>query len=60
MIHFTYARLIDPESLTVEKGLIQSINAPAPKTGTIIDCKGLPLAPGTLPWKTARPVKVAM
>ena len=53
MIHFINARLIDPEaltdsigSLTVADGLIQSINAPAPKTGTIIDCQGLPLAPG--------------
>ncbi|MGL6211935.1 MAG: dihydroorotase [Paracoccaceae bacterium] len=53
MIHFTNARLIDPEtrtdtpgSLTVAHGLIQSINAPAPKGAEVIDCHGLPLAPG--------------
>ncbi len=53
MIHFTNARLIDPEaltdrpgSLTVDGGKIIALDAPAPKTATIIDCGGLPLAPG--------------
>jgi len=53
MIHFTNARLIDPDSLTdtpgsltVENGLIAVVNAPAPKGARIIDCHGLPLAPG--------------
>ncbi len=52
-LHLTNARLIDPEaltdspgSLTLHNGLIQAINAPAPKSATIIDCHGLPLAPG--------------
>ena len=53
MIHFTNARLIDPEALTdapgsvtVEDGLIVAINAGASRTGTVVDCKGMPLAPG--------------
>ncbi len=53
MIHFTNARLIDPEtltdspgSLTVENGLIHAINAPAPAGAQIFDCQSLPLAPG--------------
>ena len=53
MIHFTNARLINPEtltddigSLTINGSLIHAINTPAPKTATIIDCHGLCLAPG--------------
>jgi dihydroorotase len=52
-LHLANARLIDPEaltdapgSLTLRDGLIAAINAPAPKDATIIDCRGLPLAPG--------------
>ena len=52
-LHFPNARLIDPEalsdspgSLTLDNGLIQAINQPAPKSARIIDCHGLPLAPG--------------
>lgn len=53
MIHFANARLIDPEalsdapgSLTVADGVITAINGPAPHAARIIDCHGLPLAPG--------------
>jgi len=53
MIHFTNARLIDPQaltdapgSLTVGNGLIRSVNTPAPEGARVIDCNGLPLAPG--------------
>jgi len=53
MIHFTNARLIDPEaltdtpgSLTIADGLIRSINTAAPEGAQIIDCRGLPLGPG--------------
>ena len=49
----TNARLIDPESLTesegsllIENGLIAALNAPAPKSATVIDCAGRCLAPG--------------
>ncbi len=57
MIHFINARLINPETatdttgaLTVESGLIQSINTPAPKGCSIFDCRGLCLAPGIVDW----------
>jgi dihydroorotase len=53
MIHFTNARLINPEtltdgigSLTINGDKIHALNAPAPKTATIIDCMGHCLAPG--------------
>jgi dihydroorotase len=53
VLHLQNARLIDPEgltdakgSLTVAGGLIQAINASAPKGATTIDAQGLPLAPG--------------
>jgi dihydroorotase len=51
--HLANARLIDPErqtdapgSVTISKGVIQALNAAAPKSATVIDCRGLPLAPG--------------
>ncbi len=53
ILHFTNARLIDPEagtagigSLTVQDGLIAALNGPAPKLATRIDCGGHCLAPG--------------
>jgi dihydroorotase len=53
ILHFTNARLIDPEagtdeigSLTVKDGLILASNAKAPKGATVIDCGGKCLAPG--------------
>jgi dihydroorotase len=56
-LHLTNARLIDPDnltealgSLTLNNGLIQSINQPAPKSARIIDCGGFPLAPGIVDW----------
>ena len=56
-LHLTNARLIDPEaltdapgSLTLHNGLIAAINQPAPKSATIIDCGGFPLAPGIVDW----------
>ena len=56
-LHLTNARLINPESLTdspgsltIHNGLIQALNAPAPKSATIIDCGGMPLAPGIVDW----------
>jgi len=52
-LHFTNARLIDPEagtdatgSLTVKAGLILARDATAPKGATVIDCGGKCLAPG--------------
>jgi dihydroorotase len=52
-LHFTNARLIDPEagtdapgSLTVKDGVILSHGDKAPKGATIIDCGGKCLAPG--------------
>ena len=53
MIHFTNARLIDPEagtdtpgSLTVRGGVILARDASTPKGATVIDCGGKCLAPG--------------
>jgi dihydroorotase len=53
MIHFTNARLIDPEagtdtlgSLTVADGLITARNGTAPEGAQVIDCGGKCLAPG--------------
>lgn len=53
ILHFTNARLIDPEagtdapgSLTVKDGLILARDATAPKGATVIDCGGKCLAPG--------------
>ena len=52
-IHFTNARLIDPEagtdalgSLTVKGGLILARDEKAPKDATVVDCGGKCLAPG--------------
>jgi dihydroorotase len=52
-LHFTNARLIDPEagtdatgSLTVKDGLILGRDGKAPKGATLIDCGGRCLAPG--------------
>jgi dihydroorotase len=56
-LHLTNARLIDPEtlidrlgSLTLHDGLIAALNAPAPKSATILDCGGHALAPGIVDW----------
>ena len=53
MLHFTNARLIDPEagtdapgSLTVRDGLILSRDEKAPKGATLVDCGARCLAPG--------------
>jgi dihydroorotase len=52
-LHFTNARLIDPEagtdapgSLTVKNGLILARDGTAPKGAQVIDCGGKCLAPG--------------
>jgi len=57
ILHFTNARLIDPEadsdtpgSLTVEDGLITARDAKPPKGATVIDCGGKCLAPGIVDW----------
>lgn len=56
-LHFTNARLINPEagtedigSLTVAEGVITALNAPAPEGAEIIDCAGHCLAPGIVDW----------
>jgi dihydroorotase len=56
-LHFTNARLINPEagtdevgSLTAQGGNITAINAPAPEGATLIDCGGDCLAPGIVDW----------
>jgi len=53
ILHFTNARLIDPEagtdapgSLTVKDGVILARDGTAPKGARIIDCSGKCLAPG--------------
>jgi len=53
MIHFTNARLIDPDALTettgsllIENGQIVALDGPAPRGARVIDCGGLCLAPG--------------
>ncbi len=57
ILHFTNARLIDPEagtdapgSLTVEAGLIRAVDGPAPAGATQIDARGQCLAPGIVDW----------
>ena len=56
-LHFTNARLIDPEagtddigSLTVQGGNVSALNGPAPEGAEIIDCGGDCLAPGIVDW----------
>ncbi len=56
-LHFTNARLINPEagtedigSLTVAGGVITALNGPAPEGAEIIDCGGDCLAPGIVDW----------
>ncbi|SNR23018.1 dihydroorotase [Paracoccus sediminis] len=56
-LHFTNARLIDPEaqtdapgSLLVRDGVIEAVNADAPEGATVIDCDGRTLAPGIIDW----------
>ena len=53
ILHFTNARVIDPEtlsdaagSLTVADGLITARDGAAPKGAKVIDCTGHCLAPG--------------
>lgn len=64
MIHFTNARLIDPEAqtdapgtLTVADGVILSRDEAPPKGAEIVDCGGKCLAPGLVDWgiKVAEP-----
>ncbi|MDO5633032.1 MAG: dihydroorotase [Paracoccus sp. (in: a-proteobacteria)] len=56
-LHFTNARLIDPEaqtdapgSLTVQEGRITARDSAPPEGATIIDCDGKCLAPGLVDW----------
>ena len=56
-LHFTEARLIDPEaqtdqigSLTVAGGVIVARDAPPPPAARVIDCGGACLAPGLVDW----------
>ena len=56
-IHFTNARLIDPESLaetsgslTVTDGTIAAVDGAVPAGARIIDCDGRCLAPGIVDW----------
>lgn len=56
-LHLVNARLIDPETgreklgaLTLADGLIQALDAPAPKGAEVIDCGGACLAPGIVDW----------
>ncbi|MEZ5796021.1 MAG: dihydroorotase [Paracoccaceae bacterium] len=56
-LHFTNARLIDPEtgtdapgSLTVAKGGILGRDGKAPKGAVVVDCGGKCLAPGIVDW----------
>ncbi|MBN8290692.1 dihydroorotase [Rhodobacter sp. NTK016B] len=57
ILHFTNARLIDPEAgtdqtgtLTVEDGRIAAIDQAAPAGATLIDARGKCLAPGIVDW----------
>ena len=57
ILHFTHARLIDPEtlddapgSLTVENGVIVARDGAAPEGAEIVDCAGACLAPGIVDW----------
>ena len=55
--HFINARLINPETgtdglgnLTVDQGMIVTVDGPAPKGSEVIDCAGQCLAPGIVDW----------
>lgn len=57
ILHFTNARLIDPEresdapgSLLVRDGVIEGIDTDTPEGATVIDCNGRALAPGIIDW----------
>ena len=57
ILHFTNARLIDPEAgtdqtgtLTVDDGRIAAIDRDAPAGATLIDARGKCLAPGIVDW----------
>ena len=57
ILHLTNARLIDPDtgreeigSLTLADGLIQALDAKAPKGAAVMDCGGACLAPGLVDW----------
>ncbi|MDO5706770.1 MAG: dihydroorotase, partial [Paracoccus sp. (in: a-proteobacteria)] len=57
ILHFTNARLIDPEaltdapgSLTVNGGHIIASDGEAPEGANVIDCGGRCLAPGIVDW----------
>ncbi|WP_068306415.1 dihydroorotase [Pararhodobacter sp. CCB-MM2] len=57
ILHFTNARLIDPEgdsvttgSLTIEDGRITALNGGAPAGAEVIDARGKCLAPGLVDW----------
>ena len=56
-LHFTNARLIDPETLddapgnlTVVGGVITARDGAAPEGAQVIDCQGACLAPGIVDW----------
>lgn len=56
-VHFTNARLIDPEagtdtpgSLTVVQGRIAGRDLPAPAGAAVVDARGACLAPGLVDW----------
>ena len=56
-LHFTNARLIDPEAgtdqhgcLTVAQGRIVAIDGPQPGDATVVDAGGKCLAPGLVDW----------
>ncbi|WBU64341.1 dihydroorotase [Paracoccus aerodenitrificans] len=57
ILHFSDARLIDPEtgtaepgSLTVEDGVITARDGAAPDGAAIVECRGHCLAPGIIDW----------
>ncbi|CAM3091286.1 dihydroorotase [Paracoccus aminovorans] len=57
IVHFTNARLIDPEAMTVEEatltvrgGHVEAVGAEAPLGAELVDCGGKCLAPGIIDW----------
>ncbi len=57
ILHFTNARLIDPEAgvevdgtLTIQDGVIVARDAEPPEGAEIVDCRGRCLAPGIIDW----------